>query len=291
MENNQALSSEIQRLAESHVSVSQQTFGINFDYSEPTLRQIDEVISKYHPDGYALETTVLGYGAYVGETIRRNLGGVWDQDDRGVAWLKRVGGLDLQASPFSWVQKRFTNGMEDSIAYKYDFLKHQAGGGTATEPTGGLRIAAPAAATPEEKEFLARSPLLVFLLVAAADGKVDKKELAAFDKIVEASLGSTNDLVRQTITQMLPEVERHLEELTSEGVNPLEELKRVAAILDSNHPNEAEEFKIYLLVVATKIAQSSGGFLGFGKKIDDREAAAIAAIAVTLGIKDLACED
>ena len=74
--------------ADKHVGVSRDVLGLNFDFSENSLAQVDEAISKFHSDGNLLDSTILGYGSYVGEIIRRNLGAVWVQDERGVASLE-----------------------------------------------------------------------------------------------------------------------------------------------------------------------------------------------------------
>ncbi len=277
---NPSLNAELIRIAQSHVDSARQEYALNFDYSEESLGWIDDAIAKFHPDGAVQDSTVIGFGAYVGETIRRLLGGNWVQDERGVALLQRVGGKELSASPFSWVQKRLANGMEDSVATRYSTLKQEIG-------QVGVRLnkaAAGPAVTAEEGEMLARAPLLVFLLVAAADGKVDKKELASFEAIIDAVMEGASPLLRKAMSEMLPQMERFLGDMM--GRNPVEDLQRVAAILDAHYPNEAELFKRSLVAIAIKIANSSGGFLGLGSKISKDEKIAIAAIAVTLGLAD-----
>jgi hypothetical protein len=281
---NPTLNAELVRMAQSHVDNAQQQYATNFDFSEDSLGWVDDTIAKFHADGSVQDSALLGFGAYVGETIRRLLGGIWVQDERGVALLQRVGGRELSASPFSWVQKRFNNGMDDSVLIKYLALKQQIG-------QVGVRIAgaspAPVAAagpaiTEEESEMLARAPLMVFMLVAAADGKVYKKELAGFEAIIDAVMAGATPLLRKAMSEMLPQLERFLNEMAER--NPVEDLQRVAAILDTHYPSEAEVFKRTLIAIAIKIANASGGFLGMGSKISKDEKIAIAAIAVTLGL-------
>jgi tellurite resistance protein len=285
---NSVLNSELARLAGKHIEISQQVFGITFDYSEESLQQLDAAIAKFHPDGNVLESTLLPYGAYVGETVRRLLGGVWVQDERGVALLQRIGGMEASASPFSWVQERFSGGMQEPIAGKFESLKQQLG-------QTGVRISAPAqpaAVTPNggegeisdaEAEALARAPLLAFVLVAAADGKVDKKEVAAFEKVIGNVMITATPLLRYAMTVLLPNLEAHLAEVCQR--NPVEDLRAVAAILDAEFPDEAEAFKHGVVAIAVQIAESSGGFLGFGSKISKDEGMAIAGIAIALGLE------
>jgi hypothetical protein len=283
-----ALNAELARLAQAHVENAQQSYSTHFDYSADSLKRIDDVIAQFHADGQAAEAAVLSFGAYVGEAIRRTLGGVWVQDERGVALLQRVAGKDLSASPFSWVQRRFSNGMTESIAEKYSALRQQVG-------TTGVRIArgpsasasAPAATSlsPEDDAIVVRSPLLVFLLVAAADGKVDKKELAMFEQIISGVTAGATPLLRDAMARMVPELERHLSDLQER--DPVEDLKRLATLLDTQFSDQASAFKHTLVAIGIKIAESSGGFLGFGSKISKTEAQAIAGIAVILGVAQL----
>jgi hypothetical protein len=150
----------------------------------------------------------------------------------------------------------------------------------------GVRIARAQAQSaeisPEDREVLVRAPLLVFLLVAAADGKVDKKELRAFESAITNVMTTATPLLREVMAEMLPQLERHLTDLQER--NPVDDLKRLASILDTRYPNEAEAFKHTLVAIAIQIAESSGGFLGFGSKVSKEEAKSIAGIAVILGI-------
>jgi hypothetical protein len=275
-----ALNSELSRLAQAHVESAQQLYATTFDYSADSLGWIDDVITKFHADGNVPDSAVLPFGAYVGEAIRRSLGGIWVQDERGVALLERISGKELSASPFSWVQSRFANGMTDSIAQKFSALQQQVG-------QTGVRIALPRAAevSAEDREVLVRAPLLVFLLVAAADGKVDRKEVAAFQSVVTGVMTTATPLLRDAMSKMLPELDSHLAEVQRR--NPVEELKRLASILDTKYPNEAEAFKHTLVAIAIQIAESSGGFLGLGSKVSKEEAKSIAGIAVILGVAQL----
>lgn len=130
--------------------------------------------------------------------------------------------------------------------------------------------------------MLTRSPLLIFLLVAAADGKVDKKEFDEFQKVIVGVMTGATPLLRDAMSRLLPRMEQTFDEL--EDINPGEELERLAVVLDTHYPKEAKAFKEQLVSIGIKIAESSGGFLGFGSKVSKDEKAAIAGIAVTLGL-------
>ncbi|MCD6052802.1 MAG: hypothetical protein K0Q55_4224 [Verrucomicrobia bacterium] len=253
------------------------------------MARTDEAISKFHPDGNILDSTILGYGSYVGEVIRRNLGGKWVQDERGVALLEQIGGIDLKAFPFSWTQKRFTNGEEDSLAFKFAVLKNEV-----VKANG--QVPAPAADAPPSTyvgdpllgpaiDQLGRSPLLVFIMVAAADGKVDKKEMIAFRQILENIEDCSSQLLIALIQGVtIPKIEIFLSELTSGDVSPIDELKSIAVTLDQYYAEHARQFKESLVDIARRIAEASGGVFGFGQKIDENETTVIAGIALMLGL-------
>jgi hypothetical protein len=95
---------------------------------------------------------------------------------------------------------------------------------------------------------------------------------------------SATPLLREAMAAMLPDMERHLDEMSQ--ADPVEELSRVAHILDTHYPDEALAFKKSLLAIGIQIASSSGGFFGLGGKISKDEGAAIAGIAVILGVTE-----
>ena len=96
------------------------------DYTPESLTTVDEIISKGwggEPPAL-LDPMITLFGSYVGETLRRNLGGKWAHSaDFGYA-LVEIDGRDFKAFPFNKVSKRFTEGEGDSVAFFYEALKH-----------------------------------------------------------------------------------------------------------------------------------------------------------------------
>ncbi len=135
----------------------------------------------------------------------------------------------------------------------------------------------------EVLQHLAKAPALVFLLVAAADGNVDKKEIAQFKKTIQ-------DPDYQPLFAAMRETESDIPDLLaaikSSGRSPVEELAILRGILEQLMPEEAaSHYKVMLLKLGKSIAEASGGFLGvFGSKIGKEEKLAIAAIAGALGL-------
>lgn len=135
----------------------------------------------------------------------------------------------------------------------------------------------------EVLQHLAKAPVLIFLLVAAADGSIDKKEIKQFQKILQ-------DPAYQPLFAAMRESKSDLSEMLATMQNSerslVDELAILRGILESLMPEDAATlYKVMLLKLAKSIAEASGGFLGvFGSKISKEETLAIAAIASALGL-------
>ncbi len=112
-------------LAEDHVKRCRDIFNEELDYSEESMKRIDAIINKGWPNGppVMLEPTAVAFGAYVGEAIKRNLGGNWGYSEEEGYFLENVGGK-AKVFPFAKVVKRFKEGEGDSIGFYYAATKH-----------------------------------------------------------------------------------------------------------------------------------------------------------------------
>jgi hypothetical protein len=112
-------------IADQHVETVRNIFGEELDYSEESIAQLDKIIQKGWPDRppAMLEPTVVTFGAYLGETIRRNIGGEWGFAESEGYYLDGVG-EKAKIFPFAKVTKRFKNGEEDSLEFYYKAIKH-----------------------------------------------------------------------------------------------------------------------------------------------------------------------
>ena len=138
----------------------------------------------------------------------------------------------------------------------------------------------------EEFEVLKQAPFLIFFLVAASDGKVDKKEVVAFANLLSDPNKITNPLLIRIITNVINNTREMLADMATRKLDFVGELTKLGSVVDNNMPEaEANAFKVSLLSMAVEIAGASGGFLGFGSKISKEEKASIAGIALCLGIK------
>ncbi len=280
---NSELTEQLVQLADQHVSASRSTYGLELDFSEDSLLQLDRIISEIHPNGAALELTVIHFGAYVGETIRRNLGGDWMQDADGQTWLQNIGGQDVKVPPLAWAHKRFGNGSVDALTAKYARIKHLAAGDEPgarrlLEALDELKLAAM-----DQPQFaddmLARTPVLVFMMVAVADGNVDEKEQAMLAKLCNDVGQFPSPLFQTAVATMVQHAERYFSEFRAEGFDCQISLADAIEVLEDEHPDEAQAFKESLMAWGKAIAEASGGILGFGRKIGAEEAASLATIA------------
>ncbi|MEJ2453943.1 MAG: hypothetical protein P8103_07280 [Candidatus Thiodiazotropha sp.] len=137
----------------------------------------------------------------------------------------------------------------------------------------------------EHAKAFATAPILVFLMIAAADGTIDKKEVKQFQKL----------LMKQEYQALLAmmqmadvSVSEYIQTFLSANTNYVHELQKVSTALDENLSQEqATVIKLMLLSLGKGIAESSGGFLGvFGNKISKEERLALAIITQIFGLFD-----
>lgn len=95
---------------------------IELSYDEASLLRIDEIISTAWPQsssGQEIPKRVEIWASYLGECFRAIFGGEWIKTEAG--WGVRIGKVVL--SVFAKMEKRFQNGMGDSISFYYEVYK------------------------------------------------------------------------------------------------------------------------------------------------------------------------
>ncbi|HHP7240700.1 MAG TPA: hypothetical protein ACFCUD_03465 [Cyclobacteriaceae bacterium] len=124
---------------------------------------------------------------------------------------------------------------------------------------------------PEEVEIMLRAPVLVSILIAGADGNIDKREM----KEAIATARSKQSRAREQLVDYYKLVGKDFDKRFQEMVkefpnkpedrNPLitKELRRLNRILPKLDNNFAVKFYASLKELAKKIAESSGGVLGY----------------------------
>lgn len=130
---------------------------------------------------------------------------------------------------------------------------------------------------------LACAPGMIFILVASADGEIDKKELKRFATLMAskeyAILASMLEQAGATISDLLDEV-------LTKNLDPYQELQTVCSILDVYlSAQAAQAYKVTLLQLAKGIAKPADGFLGlFSRKMNQEEQTTITVVASLLGL-------
>ncbi len=109
----------------------------------------------------------------------------------------------------------------------------------------------------QEAQVIARAPVLVFLLVSAADGTIDKREIEDFESILTGP--SYGDLLAVMNRAKLSIVDT-LRQLSENPVDYLDELRQIARVLARRLPTDlTRQIKCQLYELGRHIAASSGG--------------------------------
>jgi hypothetical protein len=111
----------------------------------------------------------------------------------------------------------------------------------------------------EEWRLVRRAPLLCFMLVAAADGQVSRRERRELVRALEDGRRSTCEVFRTVCRELHGKREELMAQLFSDagGIEQLPEAYRVVA--SSLGREEAERFRWCLLEVGRRVAVASGG--------------------------------
>lgn len=121
-----------------------------------------------------------------------------------------------------------------------------------------------------ELEVMARAPLLVCILIAGADNKIDKKEINGAINMAKNRSRKSEENITMFFDTVSEDIEDKLKiiintfPIESTERNPLllDELKRLNKILPKVDKSFAASYYQCLLQIAKKIAESSGGLLG-----------------------------
>ncbi len=130
----------------------------------------------------------------------------------------------------------------------------------------------------EELELLIKAPLLVSILVAGADGQIDRNEIkGAMDSAkkktkskssLRAYYGSVSEDFEDKLKLL---IQNYPDSAGKRGEQISAELEGLNAIFNKVHGNLSIEIYNSLKSLALKIAKSSGGFFGL-KSVGEEEA-------------------
>lgn len=126
-EENDDLSHEMVEVAKEAIDLAKETFEIDLDFTEASIKKIDNILAKhFSKDNENIEQISLYFGAIVGEIIKQNIGGEWqyyDFDGQVLTALADVGKKDSTIFPMNKVSKRIEQGKGDDLVSYYKVLK------------------------------------------------------------------------------------------------------------------------------------------------------------------------
>lgn len=133
--------------------------------------------------------------------------------------------------------------------------------------------------TPEEWEMLKALPFTAFGIVALADGKVDDKEAAEFNKRLQSAAGYKDPLHKEVALDILVSDMQAL--IARAGKVDLSTIK--GFLREKLTQDEYQRFLGSILIDVLAVARTSGGFLGRGD-VSDEENRALAVFAAQFEI-------
>jgi len=122
-----------------------------------------------------------------------------------------------------------------------------------------------------ELELLYKAPILVSILIAGADGNIDRKEITEAILSAEKKTTRRSSLIATLFQEIAQDFEDKLKILLqqypykSSERNPMivKELEQLNPLWAKIDPAFADEFYKTLLNISSRIASSSGGILGY----------------------------
>lgn len=124
-----SISEMMQKFAEEAVHAARQDYGFDLDYSSASVESLETILSNIlremnTSDKDAVELAVKRWGGYLGETLRRNIGGSWKMiqyPGRTVSVPAiEVGGSQLY--PLMKVYRRLTMGEAENVSKFYSMI-------------------------------------------------------------------------------------------------------------------------------------------------------------------------
>lgn len=123
----------------------------------------------------------------------------------------------------------------------------------------------------DEVNIMYMAPALVTVLIAGAEGNIDKKEtdwgakIAHFRAVVPSILQNYYHEVDKTFSQVIREIIDAVPEDAAQRSNKInEELAKLNAILPKLDPEFSQEFYKSMLSLSKQVAKASGGIWGYG---------------------------
>lgn len=133
--------------------------------------------------------------------------------------------------------------------------------------------------TDAEQEFMLKAPILVCILIAGADGDIDRDEIKGAISQAKKRQRNASDQMMELYREIGEDFEDKLKillqtypmEVTQRNPMIVEELSQLNNILPRVNKDFATQFYQSICDLALKVAESSGGWFGM-KSVGDAEA-------------------
>jgi hypothetical protein len=93
---------------------------IKLTYDEDTILKIDDIISNAWSNIPSSKTIQI-WGCFLGESIRKILGGSWIETEAGLGVIIK----NIVIHPLNKIEKRFIQGTSESISFFYKVIKEE----------------------------------------------------------------------------------------------------------------------------------------------------------------------
>ncbi len=122
--------------ADTCIKIVKEVFDVELEYNEDSIMKLDSIIDEGWPTYPAdvEETTILSFGAFLGEAIIASLGAEWVETEDG--WgveVQNMAAENIILLPYALVEKRFEEGRLGSISLAYKIFKLKTEENTSTE--------------------------------------------------------------------------------------------------------------------------------------------------------------
>ena len=110
---------QFEKYAKNHIELAKTSFGFDLSYDLASIAKLDQMIDGIGKPKYP-EQMILLFGSFLGEAFRHLFDGRWVWNEQFKSWaivFPSAKGKEEGAFVFAKVQKRFNNGMEDSLSF------------------------------------------------------------------------------------------------------------------------------------------------------------------------------
>lgn len=137
--------------------------------------------------------------------------------------------------------------------------------------------------SPAEWRFVRNAPLVSFLIVAGADGKVMPGELRSLERALKQGKRAGCEIFRVVCRELYRQRDTLLQSFAADTFERAQLPEAYRLVSEKLGPDEAERFKECLLRLGREVAKASGGFLASAGWVRSVERRALAELSQAFG--------